>query len=134
MVSALAPRQRRVYRLHALLWFESQRGKKVRDQLGRAIKVHVISDHEWTVVSGNSVSKRLPNASKIMSSKPLWSAMQQFERIGYEIRYHWLRRDTLSLNTFADILSVKARLSMGEVTIPEKKDGTIINVDALNPF
>lgn len=120
--------------LHAMLWFDGNRGKKVKEQLGREIKVHVISDHEWTVIAGNSVSKRLPNASKILSSKPLWAAMQQFERNGYELRYHWLRRDTLSLNTFADILSVKARLSMGEVTIPEKKDGTVINVDALNPF
>jgi hypothetical protein len=118
--------------LHSLMWIEAHRGKILRESLDRPIAVHIISDNEATVISGNTLAKRTAGAANVIRHYPLWAAVQQYDRLGYELRYHWMRRDKLALNMVADALSVAARKANQSIELPKRDDGSPIDLDNLN--
>jgi ribonuclease HI len=90
--------------LHAL-WFHS---REHRDEMAAACEVAVVSDSELTVRCGNRVYTRQANGF-------LCAGVEWFERHGYAIRWHHVRRVRDVWNEFSDALAGRSRLAMAKL-------------------
>lgn len=77
---------------------------------GRRLNVHVISDSEITVRTGRGDYK--PGDS----TKALW-AMVKTASLSFNVRYHWMRRETTMLNQVCDIMSRESRLAVEGIKV-----------------
>lgn len=73
---------------------------------GKFVNVHVLTDSEYVANTGNSTLKR--------SHKNwiLWNTFHTFQTQGLLITWHWVPRDTVSLNKYVDSLSKGARVTL----------------------
>jgi len=104
-----------------LIWFDSQYGKAALKQR-TPLYVHVITDSQTTAAHGTraaNMSLELPH----VSHRPIWAAMREFTRMGYNIKYHWARRQSSDLNIFADMI---AGFTRREVLGIDDQDTTIM--------
>ena len=99
--------------LQPLTWYVSRElqqrksGKKVQVR-----HVHIVTDSSY--VGGLKASPDLltgPNGA-------LWQVFKQFTSQGILIRWHWIRRETVELNQFADRLSKAARINLKDKDLP----------------
>ena len=74
-------------------------------------RVHIITDSSYVAGFVNSTTKPTANSA-------LWAAFNECRRCGLILKGHWLERDTLATNSFADKLSKisRLRLQAGSVT------------------
>lgn len=105
--------------LHALTWFDAKFGSDRLRRAGGALYVHVLTDSDVTVGSARKalVEGRLPK-----SQPALWAAMQQFQRRGYLMHFHWIPRESVNLNWLADRLATLSRTAVKQIT-PQDQDG-----------
>jgi hypothetical protein len=87
-----------------ILWYLRQ----VQDARsnGAAVRkhtVHIITDSEYTANTGNK------GHIHFKTNQLLWMVFELVKRHGLEIKWHWAQREDVDLNTYADILSKKAR-------------------------
>jgi ribonuclease HI len=68
--------------------------------------IHILTDSQYVKTKGSS--------NNMLSGKsgPLWQVFQQFGTQGMMLHWHWVRRETVELNKFADQLSKAARLNV----------------------
>lgn len=89
--------------VQALSWYHQDRGKNKIHELGRPIRVNVITDSEVVATQGKQTAdfdQPLPKANS-----PQWAAMRQFARLGYQLHWHHEGRSQTVLNWAADLLA-----------------------------
>jgi ribonuclease HI len=86
--------------LHPLLWLANGRELSPGET-----RIHVLTDSELVAKSGNGQQARKRNGE-------LWWMLDAFRRKGFKIRFHWIPRDTIDLNRFADLLAGKSRKAL----------------------
>lgn len=69
-------------------------------------KIHIITDSNYARQVGDSANRVLK--SNIM----LWQCFDVCQSYGYQLNWHWCKRDELILNRLADALSKQARLDV----------------------
>jgi len=85
----------------ALDWYATAQYARLR-ALGRPCRTHILCDNETTVKQGNGEYSR-------RSLSPWWAALDALKTRGFTLRWHWVARDTLALNSLCDHLSRHAR-------------------------
>jgi hypothetical protein len=119
--------------VHALLWFTANDGKTLRKEIGRPLSVHIITDSESTHTVGNALAKRQTTLDAVANS-PLWAAVMDFDRKGFNLHWHWINRQTIALNKYCDELSRNQRLASEAVVKPlDPKTGRPYSLTDLNP-
>jgi ribonuclease HI len=89
--------------VHALGYDFSVRPKSfVNNKLKEEAAVLCISDSELTVKQGNRKYHRNAN-------KALWAAIDEYERLGYNLTWHHVLRDTIALQIACDSQSRELR-------------------------
>jgi len=74
-----------------------------RTKIGIGLKqIHIVTDSQFTANVGSGRESK--------STPILFTAYQCLARSGFQIHWHWMRREELKLNQFVDNLSRKARL------------------------
>jgi ribonuclease HI len=86
--------------LHPLLYLAGN-----APQLTNGLQVHVITDSNLVARCGNGEQNRIANAE-------LWFLFDAFRRKGIRTQFHWIPRDHVDLNRFADELAGRARLAI----------------------
>jgi hypothetical protein len=102
---------------HALLWYIRGPGKiRLRSLLhnkpGERVKVHIITDNESVALQGRGEYSR-------KMSEEVWAGMDAIAMKGYELHWHWMRRDSLGLNQLVDHLSRESRIAVEGVKLPQ---------------
>jgi len=103
---------------HSMLWYSRGPGKSRLDRLQTTrksnpiLQVHIITDSEIIAKQGNG-------HAKIINNRELWAAFDQFSKMGYAFKWHWLERDTIGLNALTDHISRESRRSVEKVQLPE---------------
>ncbi len=69
----------------------------------RSYQVHIISDSQYCRDMGNKVGR------EAVKNCTLWAAFDAVSRAGFLTKWHWVNRETLDLNKFADACSKLAR-------------------------
>jgi ribonuclease HI len=115
--------------LQPLLWFLGE-VKKQRKESGKVVRrtVHIITDSEYVRQQG---SKGHINFS---THQPIWAVFDLVKRQGVQIEWHWAKRDDVTLNMFADVLSKRARKQIKENEIIGKFAEEGINPSFANPW
>ena len=81
--------------------------------------VHIVTDSSY--VGGLKASPDLlsgPNGA-------LWQVFKQFTAQGILIHWHWIRRESVELNQFADQLSKAARLNLKDKDLPHTAEAAM---------
>jgi hypothetical protein len=76
--------------------------------------VHIITDSAYLEKMSPGSQKRIGNANQ-----GLLQIFRQFDQSGLELHWHWAERETVELNTIADILSKAARISLQNGDVPQ---------------
>lgn len=113
------------------LEFLANKESKKRKASGktRAVHVHILTDSEYCKNTGNSTNRMMDvNAG-------LWAVFDVFKRHGLIIRWHWIKRETVDLNRYADTISKLARLLLKGYNLQQKvaSAGEKRSVYAINP-
>lgn len=89
--------------------------------------VHVISDSQYVVNTGNGVHKP-------KSHQALWRQLPSFTAAGLSLKFHWIPRDTIDLNRLADAVAGDARKAVSGI-LPEDyfERFSADTVDEVNP-
>jgi ribonuclease HI len=95
----------------------------------RAVHVHILTDSEYCRNTGNS-SNRMMDANA-----GLWAVFDVFKRHGLIIRWHWIKRETVDLNRYADTISKLVRVLLKGYNLQQKvaAAGDKRSVYAINP-
>lgn len=118
--------------LHALTWYTQHAGKDLRKRLNRAVQIHIITDSQAIATQGNLI--RRPNGlDAIKSNRPLWAAMAQLSRDGFECHFHWVARSRIGLNVLVDYVAGAQRRSAQAVQMPAYDDGRLVSIYDVNP-
>ena len=99
--------------LFAMNWYMSSDGPgsarvKAASFSGKLLRVHIISDSEIIVKSGNRTQSR-------KSNRALWAAMDFFATQGCSIQYHHIKRSTVLMNVLMDELARQSRIDPNKV-------------------
>jgi ribonuclease HI len=94
--------------IHAMLWQLEYPGRIRAADLGRPVRVHVITDSETTVAHWRLLIRGGRGAQKLRRRRPLWNSLDGFEGSGYVFEFHWTRRNQFALHILADWLSKQA--------------------------
>lgn len=70
----------------------------------RVLNVHIITDSQYCERTGSSAVK-----GNVRKNSVLWAAFDVFARQGILLHWHWLKREDIALNQYADKLSKLAR-------------------------
>lgn len=81
-----------------LLWLKANRKIRPAD-------VHIFTDSEYLVNVGSCRGARKANAE-------LWHMFDQYTRVGLKLHWHWIPRDTINPNKFADAIAGEMRLAV----------------------
>jgi len=107
---------------------ERLRRKKNKALPARFYQVHILTDSNYVKEVGAS-GKMSPrcNAS-------FWRIFDDFQRQGLIITWHWIPRETVELNVFADRLSKAARILIKHSDVQESVETDLgWSVDDFNP-
>lgn len=77
------------------LWYHSYKNKPC--------KVSIVSDSQLTIRCGTGEYTRNANLS-------FWASIDFFKKIGYEVSWHYIKRNLLKINELADTLAKNGRL------------------------
>ena len=90
--------------MQPILWYlrETQKKRKKSGSITRRV-VHIITDSEYVREVGSKGHVNFP------THQPLWAVFELVKRQGIELNWHWARRNDVMLNTYADMLSKRAR-------------------------
>jgi ribonuclease HI len=77
----------------------------------RVLQVHIITDSEYVREQGSN-GDLLPRRNGAM-----WRIFDDYTRQGFQLHWHWIPRDTVELNAFADLLSKEARKLVKECDV-----------------
>jgi ribonuclease HI len=110
--------------LQPLCWYVNREMLR-RKQVDYPVKVrhiHIVTDSQYVKTKGSS--------RDLLTGKngALWQVFKQFGAQGMLIHWHWIRRETVELNKFADQLSKAARLNLKDKDLP-----TQVEEQAFNP-
>jgi ribonuclease HI len=102
--------------LQPLCWYvnrEMLRRKKATYQ-AKVRHIHIITDSQYAKNKGSS--------KDLLSGRngALWQVFKQFGAQGMMLHWHWIRRETVALNQFADQLSKTARLNLKGKDLPTR--------------
>jgi ribonuclease HI len=75
-------------------------------------RVHVISDSEYVVRTGNGHQRPTKHSA-------LWRMLSALRAEGLLVTFHWLPRDSTELNRLADLLAGSARKSIQSVDVDQ---------------
>ena len=94
--------------LQPLCWYVNREmlNRKQPDYPVIVRHIHILTDSQYVKNKGSH---------KNMTSGPnsaLWQIFKQFGSYGMKIHWHWIRRDTVDLNKYADLLSKAARVNL----------------------
>jgi len=96
--------------LQPLNWYASaELTKRKKSGNVRFRKVHIVTDSKYCKEQG---SRKLFTSKK---NSVLWKIFDGFQRHGILLHWHWIPRDTVSLNVYADKVSKAARKSLAGV-------------------
>lgn len=103
--------------LQPLCWYVD-RELKVRKHGGKigVRHVHIVTDSGYLQSSGDKPARDLLSSN----NGPIWNVFRQFSSHGILLHWHWVRRETVELNEFADHLSKAARLNIKGKELPER--------------
>ncbi len=90
-----------------LLWIHSLTLDQTHGR-PRFTRVHVLTDSQFVEMMGNKADT-VRNKNGI-----LWSAYNALKRVGVNITWHWVGRNEVALNQYADLLSKLSRKLFGE--------------------
>jgi len=98
---------------------EEDRRKK-RKARRTAYNIHIITDSQYCRDTGGSCDRMLAK------NGVLWAALDTFRRQGLILHWHWVERETVALNSYADKLSKLARSLIKRYNLPERmeRDGS----------
>lgn len=111
--------------LQPLCWYVDREIKRRKKVSYKTVvrNVHILTDSQYVKTTGSSKTQLSGR------SAPLWQIFQQFSAQGMILHWHWVRRETVELNKFADQLSKAARLNVKDKgldkKVEEKMDRTI---------
>lgn len=87
-----------------LNWFVAREEERHRKGRRRAVhQVHIFTDSQYCRDMGGSADRQ------ITKNGVFWSAFDTFARQGFLLYWHWIRRDDVALNVYADLLSKMSR-------------------------
>lgn len=96
--------------LQPLNWYASVEMSRRRKSGGVKFRnVHILTDSKYCGDQG-SKGAMLPK-----KNGTLWKLFSDFQRYGILLHWHWIPRDTVELNTYADKLSKEARKAIAEL-------------------
>lgn len=75
-------------------------------------RVHIFSDSQYVVNIGKGT--RAPKSHAI-----LWRQLAGIRGLGFEIDFHWIPRDCIDLNKFADAIAGEARKAISGIDMLE---------------
>ena len=112
----------------ALMWLDSCGRQNMADSSGRILRIHIISDSELIVNQGNkkAVAKG-PN-------RTIWRAIREYEREGWDLKFHWFGRDQIQLNQLCDHASRQARLAMEAIDVSSLLEDDRLSTYSFNPM
>lgn len=87
-----------------LTWFAAQVAERKKTEGTRIYDIHILTDSSYTANEGEKLS-----AITMHKNTALWAAFSFLEHRGLRLHWHWIRRETVDLNLFADSLSKAAR-------------------------
>lgn len=90
--------------LQPLTWISAQEEKRKGPR--RFPKIHIVTDSGYAKQIGDSANRVLK------SNIFLWQCFDICQSYGYQLNWHWCKRDELILNRLADALSKGARLTV----------------------
>jgi hypothetical protein len=100
--------------LQPLTWYTSQELAKRKKGHKVTLKhVHVLTDSAYAANASDSCPATSVNGV-------IWQVFKQFAAHGIMVQWHWIRRETVELNLFADQLSKDARLNLKGKDLPKK--------------
>ena len=102
--------------LQPLTWFNAQEDAK-RKHTGKARRpkqIHIITDSDYVRSQGES-GDMMPKRNGA-----LWRIFEDFVRQGLVLNWHWVRRETVGLNIYADLISKSARGLIKDNPIQER--------------
>lgn len=101
--------------LQPLLWYVdvTKKRRKEQDLRPSIKKVHILTDNAYCQKSGEQNQLRAKQGSAL--SVMLNSIAAQ----GFDIRWHWIRRESVGLNIYTDRLSRAARLLLQNATVQQ---------------
>jgi len=105
--------------LQPLCWYVNREMKKRKEGQPVQIRnIHIITDSQYVQRKGES--------KDLLTGKngALWQVFSQFGAQGMIIHWHWIRRETVELNQFADKLSKAARLNLKGKDLPTQVEET----------
>jgi len=98
--------------LQPLNWYVStELTKRKKSGNVRFKNVHIITDSEYCKEQGNKKS------SSPLKNSVLWQMFDGFQRYGILLHWHWIPRNTVDLNVYADKISKAARKSIAELQV-----------------
>ena len=102
--------------LQPLCWYVDREVKRRKKENYKTVirHVHILTDSQYVKTKGSSKTMLAGNAG------PLWQVFQQFSAQGMMLHWHWVRRETVELNKFADQLSKAARLNVKDKGLDRK--------------
>lgn len=109
--------------LQPLGWYvnrEMLRRKKVTYKV-QTRHIHIITDSQYVRNKGSS--------KDLLAGKngALWQVFRQFGAQGMMLHWHWIPRETVELNRFADQLSKAARLNLKGKDLPTRVEEKSFN-------
>jgi ribonuclease HI len=117
--------------LQPLEFYATQEIDRRKD--GRSVRpryIHILTDSEYCKNTGNA------KGGFAKKNAGLWSIFTVFERLGFVIRWHWIRRSSVGLNLYADAVSRAARLTVEQynpIVSVADENYRLENVDTINP-
>ncbi len=115
--------------LQLLTWFDQYHGKARLETRG-SLRVHIVTDSQ--VVATWGAAAMSPTSLTPRKQGPYWAAMRYLRSLGYICEFHWLPRQTTTLNTMADLIAGLARSAMIELPGTEATDTATICQRAAN--
>lgn len=115
--------------LQPLEWLAArEEDKRQNGGAFKSFNIHLITDSQYCRDTGESdKAVRQRNAG-------LWAIFDAFKRRGFVITWHWVRRESIGLNWYTDMLSKLARRSGQKYNLLQTvEEHTCTNVYDINP-
>jgi len=114
-----------------LEWLANREQERVKagKNRRRALQIHVVTDSQYVQGTGEV------NNPLVEKNGTLWERFDSLARRGLILNWHWLRRDEVALNSYADELSKLARREFRKYNLQERvpanrsEAGTVYDVN-----
>lgn len=93
----------------------------------RARHIHIITDSQYIQSKGEEGKVREKHVI-------FWTAFAMFNRLGLQLHWHWLPRESADLNRYADVLSKAARINHEQASLQTVLAKQGLSPDRENPW